>query len=748
MTRLSVRELVEFTYHGENLSRGASPRDMQEGMLSHRARQAALQDGWEAEVMLSMECVYLDGQTLTLSGRMDGFLDGEFPEIEEIKLYTGETPPREPMPAHDAQAVVYAYMLCALRGIKAVTVSVCYVNRSGECLARFTRTLSALACTEVFIDLYRRYLAWQKTLAAHRTCRDATLCDLRFPYDTYRKGQREMAAAVYGAIRRGERVLCEMPTGTGKSAAAIFPALMAMGQGMTQQVFYLTARTTQRKAALECLRLFRVRPLSLWTLTLTAREKQCPRQAACDTESCPYAIGFFIRLPDAIQAILPLEDWNERVIADTAARHRVCPFEFSLTLCEIADVVIADYNYAFDPMVRIKRVFETRRDMTLLADESHNLAPRVRDMLSACLDTAALRALRLPLKKRSHPLYKRLSRAIRFILQMEEASAADIAGGELPDILAELKEALLDAIGNGAATDAHFDALMAIKLFLDSLTGECHAYLLQGGQRSKRLTALCLDASHHIRAVTKGLRGTAFFSATLSPLDDMKTLLGAEETDKAYRIPSPFPPEQFFVKRVSVDTRYGARERTAGRVAEAIRALFMAKPGKYIAFFPSFAYLNLVAGLLGDLPLALQERGMDEAARDAYLDRFLSGDGTLLGMCVLGGIFAEGVDLPGDCLSGAALVGVGLPQVNPYQEALREYSETRFGDGFHFAYRIPGMHKILQAAGRVIRSETDKGAALLIDARYEENAYARLCPSHWMMREGSLAEALEAFWQA
>jgi Rad3-related DNA helicase len=745
---LSVRELVEFSFHGENLTRGMSVRSMLEGAISHRARQKALGEGWAVEAPIALSLDFLDDDTLLLTGRMDGFREGDTPEIEEIKLFSGAEPPTEPFPAHRAQAVVYAYMAASVYGAESLVICVCYTDKKGGVIARFPETLSAEDCEAEFMPLFCRYQAWHQTLRSHRNERDAGLHALRFPYGAFRPGQREMAVQVFTAISRRKRILCEMPTGTGKSAAAIFPALMALGQHLTGQVFYLTARNTQRMAAQECLGLFRARNLSLWTLTLNARDTVCMMGGGCDTEVCPYAIGYYIRLDGALNELLPLEDWNGEVLKRTALLHQVCPFELSLELARIADMVICDYNYAFDPIVRIRRVFDERRDLTLLIDESHNLISRVRDMLSSVLDIAALRELRKMYKKRNLPVYIRLTAVIKGLLALKDKGAISLADTDFPALLPELYDALLDEISKGHAVEAHFEILMAVKLFLSALEGQTHTYILEGGVRDRRLTAFCLSVSEHIGDVTEGTCGAVFFSATLSPLDDMKVLLGAGEDDAAFRTHSPFPAERLFVKRLRVNTRYTARDATAEQVAAAIHALFTAKGEKYMAFFPSFAYLSRVAEHLADLPLAVQTRNMDEKARNDFLNRFRENPDPVLGLCVMGGVFSEGIDLPGNKLSGAALVGVGLPQVNVFQETLRDYYEQRFSKGFRYAYQIPGMQKILQAAGRVIRSETDKGVVLLIDDRYYQKTYEQLCPPHWIFNEGDLKKELALFWQA
>ena len=463
----------------------------------------------------------------------------------------------------------------------------------------------------------------------------------------------------------------------------------------------------------------------------------------CDPEVCPYAKGYFLRLPAAMDTLLSTGDFSFDAVQAVAEANQVCPFELGLSLSEIADVVIGDYNYAFDPIAHVQRIFDTRRDMTLLMDESHNLLSRVRDMLSEKVDAGALRQFRKPLK-RSSPLYKALSDCLMSLSDMEPGVTA-LTESPLPKALEGLSERLLDDISAGAATQAHFDIYMALKVFLGCHAPDTHCCLVQGGARTRRVTSYCLSVAEHISRVTTGVNGCVFFSATLSPLSDMKLLLGGEEGDALFSTPSPFDPERFLVKRVPLNTRYQAREASAQAVADTIRMAFLSRQGNYIAFFPSFAYLNRVCALLSDLPLLCQTSGMDEAAREAFLDAFKIGT-PVLGACVLGGLFAEGIDLPGAYLSGVMLVGVGLPQVNDFTALLRDYYEKRFGAGFRYAYQIPGMHKVLQAAGRVIRTTEDLGIAVLIDDRFYQSDYVRLCPPHLKFKEGALADALKEFW--
>ncbi len=760
--RVSVRALVEFTLHGEDIVRpGGTIRDLQEGMFGHKGRQGALEEGWRAEVPLSVAVPWEDEDaTLVVSGRMDAFLDGDVPEIEEIKLCQSRQPPEEPWPAHEMQAVCYGHMLCRARDLARVIISVAYVTRNGTVRARFTREWTAEACAEAFSGLTEAYLARQRLLRAHRRARDASLAAMIFPYDAYRAGQREMAAQVYTAIRLGRRLFASMPTGTGKSIAALFPALKALGLGLTGQVYYLTARTTQRQGALSAVARLRVRrPLHLWTLTLNAREKQCPEHAACQPEECPRAKGHFLRDGAAIEEMLSEDDWSPEAVRRMADRHCLCPFEFSLSLCEIADLVVCDYNYALDPAVHIKRIFDHPGEVTLLLDEAHNLLPRLRDMLGGAVDGGRVRRMRTVAGRcagRRHPLYQAMTGMLRALDDLptpEEASegvldalpqSVDRAAAELADAFAA---ASTERFPWGEAGDGAGEMILDLMSFLRARRREQSEYAwLWEGRKTRRLTACALEVGRYFRETTAPMRGTVCFSATLEPLPEMRRLLGGEEEDACFALPSPFPPERLLVQRRPVNTRYRYRSDAVGEIAEAIRQLIGAKAGRYIVFFPSFAFLAQTAEALADIPFQRQRPGMTDEERRDFLAPYRAGGAPVLSLCVLGGVFAEGIDLPGEALDGVAIVGVGLPQVSLYQDTLRAHYDETLGDGFLYAYMIPGMQKVAQAVGRVIRTENDRGVALLLDDRYGMAAYRRLCPAHWRMTQGG-PEAIRAFWQ-
>ena len=756
--RIAVRTLVEFTLHGSDILRlGGSLQDMQDGMLGHKARQGLLGDGWESEVALAMDVpVEEEGLILHISGRMDAFLDGKIPVIEEIKIWHGKEPPMAPWPAHEAQAVCYGHMLCQERAVRQVLIRVAYVDRKGNVHGQFDTLLTAEECRSRFQDLLIPYIRRMRLVRSHRRARDASLHALQFPFASYRAGQRDMAVQVYTAVRLRRRLFASMPTGTGKSAAALFPALKALGEGLTGQVYYLTARTTQRQGALEAVARMRAQPLHLWTLTLDAKEKQCPEHTVCHPDFCPRAQGHFLRDSEAIEAMMQEDDWSPEAIRRVADRFCLCPFEFSLSLAEVADLVVCDYNYALDPAVHIQRIFDRSANVTLLIDEAHNLLSRGRDMLSGSIEGGRIRKLRTVVGKaagRKHRLYKAMTGVLRALEDLPVAE--DAREGRLPAVpqsLDHAAEELADAFM--AASREHFpwdeagerlgDTLLELLGYLRARRRDPAGYaFLWQGEKTRRVIAFALEVGEYLREVTAPLAGVVCFSATMDPLEDMKRLLGGEETDACFAMPSPFPRENLLILQQDVNTRYQHRAAACGEIAGDIRRLCQAKPGRYIAFFPSFAYMNQVAELL-DVPCQVQQSGMSDEARRAFLAPYRSGGEPVLSLCVLGGVFAEGIDLPGDALDGVAIIGVGLPQVNLFQETLRDYFEQTLGNGFLYAYMIPGMQKVAQAVGRVIRTEHDRGVAMLLDDRYRQGGYRRLMPAHWDVRREA---DVTAFWR-
>ncbi len=741
--RISVRELVAFCFPPEDILPGSSVAELLSGGTAHRAAQKK-RDG-DIEKSLSHIFVLPEG-TIELFGRMDAYTDGDIPLVEEMKHC--RTVPSQPRPEHRAQALCYAAMVALLWNKPQVRICVSYVSLEGEVLAQFEESFTAAALSQQTERWLSDYLVFAMREEAHKQARDMSLQSMGFPYPAYRSGQRELARQVYTAIQRQKRLFASLPTGTGKSAAVLFPALKAMGEGKTGRLLYLTARNTARQSPLEALARMQAQGMQARVSVLTAKEKMCPAPARCHPDDCSRARGHYLRERLAIDELLTQGGiWSDEVIAAISEKHHLCPFELALSLTALADVILLDINYAFDPFAQLKRLFRERRDMTLLIDEAHHTVDRVRDSLSGELDSHVFRVHRTAIGKalgRKHPYYKALSNLLHALQNetppegMEQWQA-----NELPDGLSALVEVVQEEVCAllGGSTAVPLPELsqilrscMGFLYAAQRLDGENYAILWSAAGKDRSLCLYCLSPAEEIARITAQQRGTVFFSATLSPLESMKQLLGGGEEDACFALPSPFPTENLrvYVRRPS--TRYRHRADTAMAVARLITEMVNSKPGNYIVFFPSYAYLRMVHLQLSEdnlPPLWVQTPQMDENDREAFFDAFSSENSPHLGLCVLGGLFSEGIDLPGDRLIGAMVVSVGLPTPSQKQNAIQERYQTLFGDGFHYACRIPGMQKVLQAGGRVIRSESDKGVLVLVDDRYSEPVYRQLLPEHW-----------------
>lgn len=750
--RVSVRELVAFSYFPPDITPAEDAERMLAGGRAHRARQAGAAGESEKSLCHAFSCL---GADVTVYGRMDLFEDGDVPFVEEIKL--GAQARFEPLPEHWAQAVCYGAMLAREKPCERVRLCVCYVDEAGEALSRHEETLDRDALVTALQNLLEPWTACALRESAYRRDRDASLRALAFPYESYRKGQRELAVQVYTAIRRKKRLFASLPTGTGKSAAVLYPALKALGEGLTGKVLYLTARNTARQSPVHALERMYRKGLRARCTVLTAKEKLCPAPTRCHPDFCPRAKGHYLRQGDAVDELLACRDvvWTDERIHRAAEHHDVCPFELALALVELADVVLMDLNYAFDPFAQVKRLFQRRRDMTLLVDEAHHAVERVRDSLSGSLDSRELARLRAEHGKqagRKTPYYRALTALIRALRELggQEERSFERTLDTLPEGIAQRAEEAFGlavqqlAQGEGAADAARM--LMGFRYAAEHLD-EDYAVLLEGRGRERTLTLYCLLPGREIARVTRGLRGAVFFSATLTPLPAMKRLLGGEEADACFSLPSPFDPRHLQVVRRRVNTGYERRESTAEQIADALRELTAARPGSYIAYFPSYAYLSLVLERLKGAenlpPLLVQRRDMEGDEQAAFLEAFEKEKGPKLGLCVLGGLYSEGIDLPGERLIGAAVVGMGLPVPSARLAAVRACYQRHFGDGFAYACRIPGMYKVLQAAGRVVRSESDRGIVLLLDDRYYDPAYAALLPDSWQLCDEDISLAAQ-----
>ncbi len=770
---VSVGALVGFALRAGDLVRGGpgSAQRLAAGSRAHRQLQRRRPPGYQAEVPVS-HLLQRDGLVLEICGRVDGVaLTADALLVEEIKT-TGQLPDADypGAPAHWAQAKVYAFIVATQAQRAAVDVRLTYV-----CLEPFATRELHERCTQAalasFVDgLLEAYLRWARAYDEWCRVRDASIACLPFPFPRLRPGQGQLIEAVQAALDGDARLFVEAPTGIGKTICVLYPAVRALGSGQVDKVFYLTPKTVVRTAAEKAVADLRAAGLRLRSLTLTARERICCQgqgRTACDPRRCPYALGYFDRLDAALADGFRQETLTRPAIEELARRHQVCPFELQLDLSLWVDLLVCDYNYAFDPAAYLRRFFlDDGGRYALLVDEAHDLVDRAREMFSAELRAGALAACAGRFGARAEPLAAHLHRLA------DEVRAAGPAAGDgavvlesvpssLRPLLADLlplAERVLAAETAGDDWQALAEQYYAAQAFLrltDELSEEYTCYAERHG-RQARLRLFCLDPARQLRAALRRGCAAVFFSATLTPLDYFRDLLGGRAGDALLSLEPPFPADNLHVlvgRYVATTLRRRAASYAA--VAEAIATVVGARPGNYLAFFPSYRYLEAVARHLAardDLELAVQRPGLSEAEREAFLARFATDNGgPLVGMVVMGGLFGEGIDLSGERLIGAVIVGVGLPQLCLERDLISAHFAARGAPGFEYAYTYPGMNRVLQAAGRVIRSETDRGVVLLLDERFCELSYQQLLPRWWqpLSRVGSAAAigaALAAFW--
>ena len=758
--QVSARALAEFALEkGDLFPGGAGWKRMREGVRGHQALQALLPFNWQPEAPVSRD-IEIDGDILRVHGRADA---------NEVKVLEIKTTTRDPVgilkydyPVHWAQAEIYAALFCLNTGAAAAEVRLTYARLDGK-RREFSEDYEAEALIQRLMSFAVPYMEWVRAVDTRRDQSRQTLDKLPFPYEDYREGQRDMALAVYRAMKRHASALIEAPTGIGKTAAALFGALRALGKGYVTAIFYLTARTTGRRAAEDALeRMRQSSAVNIRSVTITAKEKCCFLEKP-DCMGCPYADGYYDRRRGALKEALYIQKLDAEAIAELAQEHELCPFELALDMSETADVVICDYNYAFDPRVRIRRYFDTKSGAGLLVDEAHNLADRAREMLSAELSGPELKKLRrqvIAFEGKESPMAQLMARLEKALVCPEDAepeALAEIPGGTLDEIKAFAEAAAELQSAEPEVRDFVFNAQWFMTVSKAFRPESYRAMLLpEGGRMTLRLW--CYDPSKHLKKALGRVGGAALFSATLAPMDFYASQLGADgEGDTALQLESPFPRENLKVFRLPVSVSMRDRERTKHAVAQVIHAMAEAKPGNYIACFPSYAYMNLVYAHYRLLwpydDVICQQSRMNEAQRMAFIERFQPKPArSLVGFIVLGGVFAEGVDLPGDRLSGAAIVSTGMPQLSFERETLRELLDDADDGGMDAAYTYPGLRRVLQAAGRVIRTENDRGVVVLMDLRYRQGKFDELLPPHWDVTDvkklSDLNAQLVRFWKS
>lgn len=817
--QISVRNLVEFILRtGDIDNRRVSAPDnaMQEGGRVHRMIQRRMGSDYHAEVFLR----YIhktEKYEIHVEGRADGIIiqaQGDRPEIleltqeavvpavgdsvtvtiDEIKgTYRDIHKMKEAAPLHLAQARCYAFIYGIQNQLKHIRVRLTYCNIDTEEIRYFHFEYDMEELTDWFRDIMHQYQKWADFQYQWQEQRQLTIKNVEFPFP-YRNGQKELVTYVYQTIYHKKKLFIEAPTGVGKTISTVFPSIKAMGEGLVQKIFYLTAKTITRTVADDAFELLRKQGLRLKTVVLTAKDKVCfMEETECNPEHCPYAKGHYDRINEAIyDMLIHADNFNRKAVEEYAQKHMVCPFEMCLDMSLFADAVICDYNYLFDPHVYLKRFFSegTRADYVFLIDEAHNLVERGREMYSAILHKEDFLRLKKSVKDYDKTIYKQLERCNKELLELKREcedyqclSVEEIA--PFVRSLVRLSSAMDNYLENhedSPVKNEILDFYFEISHFLlmnDWLDKNYVIYTQLEADGGFLLKLFCVNPSKNLRECMLKGRSTILFSATFLPIQYYKSLLGGDKEDYEVYARSVFDARKkaLFIAE-DVTSRYSRRsDMEYYNIAAYIHKIVSKRAGNYMVFFPSHVFLQNVYESYCRFFLdeeytecICQSEYMDERSREEFLAKFSQEsivfevpledivhmdieeetEKTLIGFCVLGGIFSEGIDLKHDSLIGAIIVGTGLPQVCTERELLKLFFDEQGDNGYDYAYQYPGMNKVLQAAGRVIRTVEDVGIIALLDERFLNASYLRMFPREWEAFERvnleKIEKRVERFW--
>ncbi len=779
---MGIRQLVEFTVRSGDLNpvTQASNNTAQLGSRIHRQVQDGHdEDGYESEVYLK-ESEIVAGQEYQIDGRADGVLttdDGVM--VEEIKTSarSWQHLDQNTTDRYWAQAFVYGHYLCKQRQLDGVDIDLVYFDTRNKDAEHHREHKTAAELADFYRNLIGQFAVWMQMRADIIKLRNETAQNLQFPFPNFRAGQRQFSANVYKTIYTGSRLFVEAPTGTGKTMSTLFPTIKAMGAGLINRAFYLTAKAATRGVAEDAMSRMTANGLHAKSITLTARDTITFADEPEDAAQNPYMIGYYDRLLPGLVDLLSHNDCITRaVIEEYAHKYMLDPFEFSLDTSLFCDVIICDYNYLFDPRVFLQRFFAESDDGNFfLIDEAHNLVDRSRSMYSAQINRNAFSDLVPELKQPKGHADRKLTKLVKSIrdvieclnvldsnLQRDEHFQDDPIDRvhETVDAFATQFHDWLEMEPTGQTkhvVDTCLDTFFLANAYLkiSELYNEVYVTRTFRSDGDLCVRLVCLNASDFLDASMNKGRGAVLFSATLTPMDYYRDVLGGTENSLATSMPSPFPPEnQLVLVAQNVQTTYHEREASLPAITAALTAMVMAHPGNYLVFAPSYSYLERVRGTFQlanpNADVVTQKPSMSGNDRDEFLAAFTAGN-HVTGFAVLGGSFAEGIDLRGKALEGVAVVSVGLPGLSGETDRLKEYYQQRNGQGFAYAYQLPGFNNVLQAAGRVIRGAKDVGVVLLLDERFAQRRYVDLFPRHWQNWQVShstrqLANALDQFW--
>ena len=770
--RISVRNLVEFILREgdiDNRKAGLPDKEaMQLGGRIHRKIQRQMGSDYHAEVPLKIT-VPCEGFVIQIEGRADGIqktADGVV--VDEIKGVLRELEYIEkPVGVHLAQAKCYGYIYGKQQELDRITVQMTYCQMETEEVKRFQETFSIEELERWFFDIVMQYEKWARFQVEWRQTRDATIKEAEFPY---REGQRELVTSVYRTILRKKKLFIQAPTGVGKTMATIFPAVKAVGEGLGDKIFYLTAKTITRTVAEQAFQVLKKNGLQYKVATLTAKEKICfCEKVECNPDACPYAKGHFDRVNDAVyEMITTMEEMSRENIETQAKKHNVCPFEMGLDVSLWVDAIICDYNYVFDPNAHLKRFFSEGKkgEYLFLIDEAHNLVERGREMYSAVLYKEEFLRMKKAVRYESVKLTRQLEGCNQMLLEMKrecqtykEYDSISHFALKLLNVMNGLQKLLEE---KEQVDEEVLEFYFHIRNFLNIYEEVDENYVIYTELEEDgdfKLKLFCVNPAVKLQNFLSQGNSTVFFSATLLPIRYYKKLLSVETDDYAVYAHSPFKEaNRLLVLGQDVSTKYTRRGYEMYELfAIYIKNVMQAKPGNYLVFFPSYRFMEEVRETFEryrteEMCCMMQEQNMNEQDREAFLQEFeAEREGSLAGFCVMGGIFSEGIDLTKERLIGAMVVGTGLPQVCNEREILKQYFDRHGENGFDYAYLYPGMNKVLQAAGRVIRTEEDKGVIALLDDRFAGRRYLEIFPREWReltyCNVKTIGEKVEQFWK-
>ena len=775
--RISVRNLVEFLLREGDLDnrRGNMDKDaMQKGSRLHRKIQKQMGSQYRAEVALKRESEYED-LTLIVEGRADGIFQEENPNtrviIDEIKgMYLDMDKLEAPFTVHLAQAKCYAFIYAEQNDLSEISVQMTYANLDTEVIRRFRSDYTFEELRSWYQELCSSYYKWLSYRQSWVEKRNQSMAGLDFPFD-YREGQRKLVSSVYHTIAKQKQIFIQAPTGVGKTMSTIFPAVRSVGEGKADNIFYLTAKTITRTVAEEAFQILGEKGLLFQVITITAKEKMCPcDHVECNPDVCPRARGHYDRVNDAVYELWTgRQNYDRETLKAHAEKWQVCPFEMCLDLALWVDAVICDYNYAFDPNVHLKRFFgeNVKGNYIFLIDEAHNLVERGREIYSASIVKEEV----LEVKRLVKPVFPKFARSLdkvnKALLELKKecgnymllpnAGSITLA---LLQVMGEMEKILEERL-HPELIDQFLDFYFSVRDFLavSELLDENYVIYAENGEDGRfRVKLFCVNPGQNLSNYLKKGVSTIFFSATLLPLAYYRSLLSVEKDDFGVYVNSPFDPEK---RRILIGTDVSSRYTRRGydeyrKIAEYIARTAWKKKGNYMVFFPSYKMLEEVYDIYESefsvdwVSCVIQNPSMNERERESFLMEFKERKDTLVGFCIMGGIFSEGIDLAGERLIGVLIVGTGLPQIGNEREILKNYYDEKGENGFDYAYRYPGMNKVQQAAGRVIRTREDVGIIALLDERFAHREYQNLFPVEWQDARRTTLPRLEAelqsFW--